>query len=234
MIDYDLERLDLSEATQQKYLQDGPMTKQFLLDPALDERMSKAKNDSTRIKIIYEYIHSQTEHPVLVGTQYIRNNKFKRTAQEVWDDKKMTGCTDYALVFSSIARKYGIPTTMLDTMEDKCLSDVRNNKFRKRISGHVFCECLIDGEWRLVDPTFCITEKKYDPKHLKLTGRHFVGGSKRFTPLRRIIDTGERQDTHSRNMGLVRDALGEWSDGREAKIEKVSREDLEMAGLVPE
>lgn len=92
----------LSEDNQVKdyYLKDGPMTQQFLNDPKLDAKMMKAKTDHEKIENLYKYINTKTFSKKM--QQFFKKEqvqKFGRTAEEIWDNKVMTGCTDYALVF---------------------------------------------------------------------------------------------------------------------------------------
>lgn len=202
--------LGLDEETRQQWLKDGNMTQQFLDDPKLDSKIANAKNDSEKVKILYNYIHRHKKRLPLFGfKKFIAENKFQRTAEEIWKDKKMTGCTDYALVFSTLARKYGLPTTILDTVEQGCYEGIKNGEKLNGINGHAFCEVLVDGKWVLADPTFKITETSYDPQNVKLTGLHNVLGKQKFVPYARVTDTQKKQNIQEHNQEMGNAIKGE-------------------------
>ena len=71
----------------------------------------------------------------------------KRTAQQIIKDKYYSGCTDYALVFISLARAKKIPTKYIEAIRRKWLDEGGNS-----ILGHIFAECLINGKWIKIDP----------------------------------------------------------------------------------
>ena len=232
MIISDFEELDTSEETKLKYLQDGPMTQQFLNDTALDSKMSAAKTDREKVKILYLYIHTHTKNATFASNDYKRNHKFQRTAAEIWSQKQMTGCTDYALVFATLARKYGLPTTILDTLEQGCLDSIQAGKPVNSINGHAFCECFMDGEWKLLDPTFAITEKTYNPEHIKLTGFHNVKFKKNFIPISRKIDTERTQSIREHNEILQEMILGKFK--AKPEIKPITKAELDSAGYSQE
>jgi transglutaminase-like putative cysteine protease len=72
----------------------------------------------------------------------------KRTAEEIIKSKKVTGCTDYAVIFISLARARGIPTKYVEAVRKKWL-DIGDGD---HIEGHVFAECQIKGKWYIIDP----------------------------------------------------------------------------------
>lgn len=193
------EKLGVDEETIAKYLQDGPMTGQFLNDQILDEQMGKAKTDKDKVKILFSYIHSKTTNPRFATKEYKAKHKFQRTAGEIWKDKQMTGCTDYALVFCTLARKYGLPTTFFETLEEGCYNDIKSGANVNKVSGHQFCECLIDGKWKLLDPTFSSAENNYDENNIRLTWFHLVAGKRNFIPVSRELDTGKRSNIKEHN-----------------------------------
>lgn len=222
------EELNLSSDVAEKYLQDGPMTRQFLTDPALDAKMAKARTDKEKVQILYAYIHLNTIHPRFASRKYKSEHKFQRTASEIWQDRQMTGCTDYALVFCSLARKYGLPTTFLDTLEEGCLKNIQAGKDVQKIYGHAFCECLVDGKWQLLDPTLSITEKNYNPEDIKLSWFHRVAGKRSFIPIARELDTGRKRNVRDHNNELKCMVVGDNS--KFPRVMPVSKEDLAKEG----
>ena len=112
------------------------------------------------------------------------------------------------------------------------LEGIQNNKPVNNINGHAFCECLVDGEWKLLDPTFAITEKSYNPEHIKLTGLHNVKQKKHFIPISREIDTNKKQNVRQHNEQLQDIILDKTNE--KPKITPVTREDLIKEGYFPE
>jgi len=72
----------------------------------------------------------------------------KRTADEIIKSGFATGCTDMALAFVLLARAKGIPTKYVETVGKKWLETKS-----RRVVGHVFAECFVNGKWVKIDPT---------------------------------------------------------------------------------
>jgi len=72
-----------------------------------------------------------------------------RTADQTIQDKLLTGCTDYALVFIALMRAKGIPAKYIETIERGWLESQETGVFK----GHVISEVSIKGKWYLVDPS---------------------------------------------------------------------------------
>ena len=72
----------------------------------------------------------------------------KRTAAEIIKSKKVTGCTDYAIIFIALARAKKIPTKYIEAIRKRWLDIGDEN----HIEGHVFAECQINNKWYIIDP----------------------------------------------------------------------------------
>ncbi|MFH1551932.1 MAG: transglutaminase-like domain-containing protein [bacterium] len=72
----------------------------------------------------------------------------KRTADEIIESRKTSGCTDYAIVFIALARAKGIPTKYIEAIRKRWL-DIGDENC---IEGHIFAECLIKNRWYIIDP----------------------------------------------------------------------------------
>lgn len=85
--------------------------------------------------------------------QFVQDERYKkehfrtRTTQEILESKKLTGCTDYALVFLSLVRARGYDARYVEAIETVWLEQGGD-----AILGHVFVEVLLDGAWVIVDP----------------------------------------------------------------------------------
>ncbi len=81
----------------------------------------------------------------------------KRTASEIIESKKLTGCTDYTLVFTALMRANGISTKYIETIRDSWLEKGDLGS----LEGHVFSEVFIDEKWYIVDPQMAIIKAWY-------------------------------------------------------------------------
>ncbi|OGM02100.1 hypothetical protein A2115_03660 [Candidatus Woesebacteria bacterium GWA1_41_8] len=86
-----------------------------------------------------------------------------RIADQIIKDGFSTGCTDTALVFTSILRAKQIPVKYVEVINKDWLeSKTPNNS----IEGHVFAEVQINNKWVVVDPEgMKITEEKTYKHH---------------------------------------------------------------------
>lgn len=143
----------LTEDDKNFYLSSGNLTEPFLdndfvLERVLCDYNSKREKgvDITKIDSLLSWIHTKTKFG---DDEYIENHKFQHTAKELWQSQKMTGCTDYALLFATFARQIGIPTTILHTAQDDWFLKFRQNGEAKHHMGHFFVNAfmVINGFW---------------------------------------------------------------------------------------
>jgi hypothetical protein len=126
-----------------------------------------ASNDLDILKQIYDAVCS-------VGTIDNAEEKFTRTVAEIVNEG-LTGCTDYALVFASIARYKGIPSIVVDSGRMDWVSEYNTNTGNPRnIRGHAFVECYINNTWYLVDSTAGKVYKDYSKDNFCLPQGYYV------------------------------------------------------------
>lgn len=181
------------------YLQSGNLTKPFLDTEFLKkelEKISKKREeqnlDSDIEQCLLEFVHQNLT--LCEDKDFVINNQFSRSAQEIFESKFATGCTDFAYVFASLARQMGIPTTILQTAQKEWTNKLINNIGNtKRHYGHTFCECFLKDKWVLVDPTRSLIDWEYaDFLTFKLEIEWKVGESRTFLPYFRGADLGKR------------------------------------------
>ena len=187
---------NLNSKDTKKYLESGELSRPFLDDAfvrnkvAIDyENRLKSKGNANILESLYLWVDKNLRS---ADSDFKLKHKFMRTAEEIWDSGLATGCTDYALVFSTFARQIGIPTTLLHTAE-KCFLDkvLNNEEFNIRI-GHSFCECFLDGEWILVDPTARKIIGRYDASKIILPYSLGEEGRNIYLPYYRGLDLGKK------------------------------------------
>lgn len=185
-----MEKLNLTTDVK-LYLEHGEVLAPFLSDELIEEKVMmdfNAKNKSgvkvTKLDSLMAYI----DHKIMFSKDrdFKSENKFNRTAKQIWESGKSTGCSDYAILFTVFARQLGYATTLLHTAEEGWLKNLLNNEEFSVYSGHFFCECFFDGKWVLVDPTNRRVLVDYDCNKIKLN--YLVHKSDVFYPYLREKD----------------------------------------------
>lgn len=189
------------------YLKQGKLSKIFIDTNILNQDVNNVlnsiskecinKNISILDALIY-YINNKIKYAI--DKNFRIKYKFGRTAKEIWQSKLSTGCTDYALVFATLARQLNIPTTLLHTAQYEWFKEFKAGNKTKLHSGHTFCECFIDNKWVLVDPTCRQITTEYNVSKLELNYK--VGNSSVFIPYKRDLDLKIKQtiSQHNRRM----------------------------------
>lgn len=186
----------------QKYLEFGNLTQPFLdnayvLDKVMLDYNAKLKlnGQASKLESLYLWISKNVEYSK--DQNFRVKYKFQRTAEEIWQSKVTTGCTDYCILFATFARQIGIPATFLHTAEKNWFFRLKNNKDYNSHYGHAFCECFYNDKWVLVDPTCKKYSTNYDIDFLRLT--YSIGGSNEFIPYLRGLDLNVKQSIKEYN-----------------------------------
>ena len=205
----------LTKSDAKKYLQFGELTKKFLEDEYVIDKVMHDYNykisigkKATKIESLMAWIN----HCVVWSKddKFNKKYKFNRTAQEIWESKIVTGCTDMALLFCTFARQIEIPTTFLHAAELDWLKNLLDGKDCQMHKGHSFCECFYDGKWILVDPTCKKIVYDYDADKIVLPYKNL--GSDTFIPYFRGLDLEHKM------------TLKEHNDFEELLCKKVEKE----------
>jgi hypothetical protein len=103
-------------------------------------------------------------------------NKGSKTAESMVapQGKLAKGCTDFGTVFVTFARAKGYPTIFVDTYNISYLNELNLGNCNLPISGHVFTNIYLDGEWKVYDP---VAKRFMDPLYSDrcATGCYFNG-----------------------------------------------------------
>jgi len=86
----------------------------------------------------------------------------KRTVDDIFLDKTLSGCHDWGIVLSSLLRKSGIPAIYVDTALIGWAKGYLNSE-SIQFEGHIFIEAFIDGKWILLNSTNPLMIVDYDP-----------------------------------------------------------------------
>lgn len=179
--------INYTEEIKQEFLGNGEQT-------LADEKISNIANkiqgtkDSTIVinRILY-WMQNNLER------KNDNSIKFTRTASQIMNSGIYTGCSDFALLFESIAREKGIPTIHLQTARKRFVEDLQNN-IQTPTKGHHFCECCINNKWILIDPLGNKIFEDYDNKDFNL-GQYYV-----FSKSTDVFETGIKNIKENNNL----------------------------------
>lgn len=122
-------------------------------------RNDDSLTDLEIVQQIYDFMRDENNFtPYAAGGRLIA----KRTAEEIFSEKTLSGCHDWGLVLSTVLRSYGIPAIFCDTALvswAKEYTEETNNGF----AGHIFVEAYINDRWVLLDSTSPEIIYEYDP-----------------------------------------------------------------------
>lgn len=145
----------------------------------------------------------------------------KKTVNELYETMTFYGCHSAALVLSSVLRKFGFPTVMIETASVEWAYDYFNGK-TQGFAGHVMSEVYVLERWILLDNngTFVVNYDCLNPFISTISGDDLFSYAKG----KDIWDYGvqEPSDTHdmmisfSNNVGCFEDKFNSiiyyWED----------------------
>jgi len=138
------------------WLDSGPQSR---ITPALAAVAGaiEGRNRRERVYVIVDYVRQHFSYDSWLG-----DLSFSLTADELLVRKVLGGCSDYALVQSTLFRAGGIPARLIMTGNVDWMLDFQKNDlfFAK---GHVFIEAYLEDRWYLVDGIYGILYDSYDP-----------------------------------------------------------------------
>lgn len=84
---------------------------------------------------------------------WYNDKAFVRTADQLFKERRLGGCSDYALAKVTLFRALGIPARLVLTANvDWMLSYQKNDLLIS--TGHIFIEAFLEDKWHLVDSTY--------------------------------------------------------------------------------
>lgn len=133
------------------YLGEGELTRQTDFIKFIASKID-GKTDGRKVRNLMVWINNNI--PRIKGEKDVR--KFKKTAEEIITEKRRTGCSDSAIVFSTIARAMGIPTMQVISFDQDWGKAVEKGDETDGTYGHFYCGVYIkdnegNANWILVD-----------------------------------------------------------------------------------
>ena len=188
------------------YLKQGKMTKPFMRDEEVFKKVQSDQMVNTKRSEIESLMAYIKHHLKPSEDENFKNkNKFRRTASQIWKSGVATGCADNALVFATMARQIGIPTTILETADKSFLEEFAKDSSVKAYRGHFFCECFYHEKWVLVDPTFNKVMEDFAKEYRASDPGAFVPENVEKTP---VWSRGTSESTEVTPLSSLRSAMG--------------------------
>jgi len=88
--------------------------------------------------------------------------QFDRSAADVFRERTMGGCSEFALALLALARAMDIPSRLVLSVNAAWIAAWKKNPYAVP-NGHSFLEVWLDGAWRLADPTAVTLYDRHDP-----------------------------------------------------------------------
>ena len=188
------------------FLQSGELTKpfisaQFVYDKVMGDYNKNITNGIrlTKLDSLMNFIHSYVKQDN--DSDFISENKYYRTAKEVFESGKSTGTTDFANLFCTFARQLGLPTTHLHAADYTWVKQLKAGKLTRHVSCS-FCECYYGGKWLLIDPANKKIINDYNPSMISLG--YYIGTSCQYVAYMRCIDLGKQHvEEHNKKMEKI-------------------------------
>ncbi|GEM_PF-2315013 len=89
----------------------------------------------------------------------------RNTASGLLGGRTLYGCTDWALLASSILRAAGMPALMADTVGLDWMRDFRSGRRGIGHQGHAFVEAYVEGRWILIEHNSRTYYSDYNPSN---------------------------------------------------------------------
>ena len=124
-------------------------------------------------KIVFSYMRHD-DNPSL------QKEKFGKSASEIFSRGTYSGCSDIAILVSSILREKGIPTVYVESADSDWINMARQG-IDKGMIGHIFLEVYLKGQTILYDPSWHRVYDGYDRNNSNLP-RGLIAFSKGLNP----------------------------------------------------
>lgn len=151
----------------EKYLSQGELTK--LTDKVKKEIENIDSNaiDEEKVINIMRWMNKTTQRE----SNSRDPKKFNKSAEEILEAKLRTGCSDSAVLYSTVARALGIPTMQIQSLDIDWAKKVKNNEEIDGLYGHFYCASYLETmpgkfKWYLIDtdmPQRRVMDENYNP-----------------------------------------------------------------------
>jgi len=148
------------------WLNEGPQSR---ITPAIALAATQISGSNRRESLykVVEYVWKNFSF-----NNWHSDKAFALTADELFQNRKLGGCSDFALVSLALFRSAGIPSRLVITANADWMLAFQKNDLLIT-TGHVFVEAYLEEKWYLVDPTNRILFEGYDETQLSYPNREY-------------------------------------------------------------
>lgn len=150
-----------------QWLKSGSQTR---VTPPIQAVATKLSAETRRERLYnaVQYVWSQMHYD-----RWLNSQMFTRTADELFREKVLGGCSDFALAEVALFRALDIPSRLVVTANvDWMLRYQKDPLFLT--TGHVFIEVFLEDKWFLVDSTYRFLFSDYDLKRKSYPRREYL------------------------------------------------------------
>ncbi len=148
------------------WLEDG---KQSRITPEIAAVASQISGSNRRERLYkaVDYIWKNFQYD-----DWYNDKAFVRTADQLFKERRLGGCSDYALAKVTLFRALGIPARLVLTANvDWMLTYPKNDLLIS--TGHIFIEAFLENKWHLVDSTYRFLFLDYNSTLLSYPRREY-------------------------------------------------------------
>jgi hypothetical protein len=98
----------------------------------------------------------------------------RRTASELLKARTLSGCNDWGILFTTLARACGLPAIYVKAIKKSWARRWMEGDESGKHLGHVFIEVYVNKKWILVDSTTGFYYTKYKPSEPNLPRGHYA------------------------------------------------------------
>lgn len=162
-------RLTIERRTPEIWLQHGPQSR---ISRSMIQLVQKLRSDDpwTTLRRIHRWIASHSRPFRGIKAHVLR----RRTASSLFRSLHLSGCGDWGLLFTALARAAGFPAVYVEAVHKDWARRWLDGDEQGPHMGHVFIEVYIKGEWILVDSTEGFYWRKYNPNDANLPRGYYA------------------------------------------------------------
>lgn len=143
---------------------------QSRITPAIAQAASQI-NGSNRRERLYKAVDYVWKN--FSFNNWYSDKAFALTADELFRNRKLGGCSDFALVSAVLFRSAGIPSRLIITANVDWMVAFQKNDLLIT-TGHTFIEAYLEDKWYLVDPTNRLLFEGYDEAQKSYPNREYL------------------------------------------------------------
>jgi hypothetical protein len=149
------------------WLEEGPQSLSTLNISAVADQIH-GNNRRERLFKAVEYVWANFKYD-----DWLSDRAFSRSAGELFDERILGGCSDFALAQVTLFRAVGVPARLVLTANTDWMISFQENDLLIP-AGHVFIEAYLEDRWYLVDSTYRVMFEGYKMESKSLPRNEYL------------------------------------------------------------